>query len=89
MDTGKDHLARRCPRLGGPVSFHYCRNCGEGSQPCFKVLDCWWETFDIVAYMKARLTVDQFQCLLQSQPKPKMGSILELIEQAKKRADIK
>jgi hypothetical protein len=85
MDTGKDHLNRRCPRLGGPVTFHYCRQCGDGGEPCWKVFDCWWEAFDIVSHMKACLAADQFERLLQARPKPKIDSLVDLIEQAKKR----
>ena len=85
MDKSQDHLTRRCPRLGGPVSFHYCRQCGDGGEPCWKVFDCWWETFDIVTYMKASLAADQFESLLQTRPKHKVGSLVDLIAQAKKR----
>ena len=48
-------LCRRCPRLGGPVTFRYCLT-GESSGPCFKVIDCWWETFDVVRFLQDHLT---------------------------------
>jgi hypothetical protein len=53
------------------------------------VFDCWWERFDVVGYMKISLSTEQFQHLTQSRSKPKIGSILELIEQAKRRTDTK
>ena len=40
--------------------------CGDRGEPCWKVFDCWWETFDIVTYMKASLTADQFESLMQT-----------------------
>ena len=83
MDT-KDPLERRCPRLGGPVTFQYCKECGEDDLPCFKVLDCWWEAFDVVAYFKTRLTEDQMSRLIHAKPKPKVSSLIDLIQQAKK-----
>jgi len=83
MDTNKDRLTRRCPRLGGAISFSYCRTCGQDRQPCWKVFDCWWETFDIVSYMKTCLDADQFERLTKTSPEPKINSLLDLIAQAK------
>ena len=84
MDRKQKGLVRRCPRLGNSVPFNYCEICGDDQQPCFKILDCWWEHFDVVQYMKDQLTEDQFNRLMQARPKPKVTSLLELIEQAKK-----
>ncbi|OEU66313.1 MAG: hypothetical protein BBJ57_11435 [Desulfobacterales bacterium PC51MH44] len=86
MVTSKDHLEQRCPRLGGPVSFHYCRTCGDDSSACWKIFDCWWECFDVVGYLQKYLPEDKFNILVNAKPKPKMLSLMELIEQAKKRA---
>jgi hypothetical protein len=44
-----------------------------GKTPCFKVFDCWWERFDVVA-------------LSASRPQPKVASLVELIRQARERA---
>lgn len=84
--TDRDSLDRRCPRLGSAVTFGYCRTTGEGGLPCFKVFDCWWERFDVVAHMKALLSEEEFKKVAAAKPKPKVGSLIELIEQAKKRA---
>ena len=78
-------MVRRCPRLGNTVPFDYCESCGDEQQPCFKILDCWWEHFDVVQYFKDSLPEDQFNHLLQARPKPKVTSLIELIEQARKR----
>ena len=86
MDHDKDHLIRRCPRLGGPVSFQYCRTCGDDGLPCWKTFDCWWEYFDVVAYLTKNLNEENFNRLAGKKPKPKITSLIELIEQAKKRA---
>jgi len=56
MEDQYDQRQRRCPRLGGPVTFLYCRTCGDETMPCFKVLDCWWELFDVVAFFQKVLS---------------------------------
>ena len=85
MKKANPKLERRCPRLGGPVPFSYCMDTGEDQQPCFKVVDCWWDTFDIVRYLQDNLPEDQFERLMQARPRPKIASLVELIEQAKSR----
>ncbi len=85
MSKKQDSLVRRCPRLGNPVPFNYCEICGDDRQPCFKILDCWWEHFDVVLYLKDNLSEDQFNRVMEDRPKPKVTSLIELIEQAKRR----
>jgi len=84
MASNRNPLVRRCPRLGGPVGFAYCMRC-EPEQPCLKVVDCWWETFDIVQYLKDHLPGDQFDRVMNARPKPKISSLVEVIAQAKQR----
>ena len=79
-----DALETRCPRLGGPVSFHYCRLFAGNDLPCWKVFDCWWETFDVAGFLKQALSDTAFQRLAESKPKPKMLSLVELIAQTRK-----
>jgi len=86
MNTCLTPLARRCPRLGGPVGFSYCMRC-ELEQPCVKVVDCWWETFDIVRYLEDHLPEDQFTRVMKARPKPKIASLVETIVQAQKRIE--
>ncbi len=84
MDISNDNRERRCPRLGGQVSFQYCRQEGEDDLPCWKVIDCWWEYFGIVAFLKKNLSEDQFKRLLTFRPKSKVSSLIEMSEQARK-----
>ena len=85
MQLNKDSLERRCPRLGGTITFGYCRTSGgEEELPCWKIFDCWWEIFDVVSYLKQCLPEDKFDRIADTQPKPKVTSLLEMIEQAKK-----
>ena len=87
MNSSDNPLERRCPRLGGPVSFNYCIKCDDAHQPCFKIIDCWWETFDVVRYLKDHLPEEQFNQLNTAKPRPKIASLVELIDKAKKSAD--
>lgn len=80
-----DDLQRRCPRLGGPVEFKYCRSCEKNERMCWKVIDCWWEYFDIQAYLEAHLPPEEIKALTQACPQPKIASLVDLIQQAKSR----
>ena len=83
MNTKHNKRTRRCPRLGHDVSFAYCREPGEKT-PCFKMLDCWWEIFDIKAYMQENYPEEVLQ-KLAAPPKPKTTSLLEMIKEAQDR----
>ncbi|MFQ5484986.1 MAG: hypothetical protein ACE5DO_06600 [Desulfobacterales bacterium] len=72
----------RCPRLGHQISFSYCRRENRGL-PCFKTLDCWHSHFPVVEYLRKELTAEQWKTVFMNQPKKKMLSLLDLIEQAK------
>lgn len=78
-------LERRCPRLGGPVTFSYCRIAAENRTPCFKVFDCWWERFDVVGYFQHRLCADAFNRLRNACPPEKSASLVDMIRQAQQR----
>ncbi len=79
-----DEFKVRCPRLGHQIHFSYCRSENMGL-PCFKSLDCWYAHFDIEKYLKKELTEEEWEKTFSGKVKPKMLSLLELIEQAKKR----
>ena len=79
-----DTRERRCPRLGGPVPFKYCMDQGGNTGPCFKIRDCWWEEFDIQAYLEEHLSPKELEKLMAAKPPSKVASLVDLIEQAKK-----
>ncbi|MEN8245178.1 MAG: transcription antitermination factor NusB [Thermodesulfobacteriota bacterium] len=81
----RDNQEKRCPRLGGPVPFKYCMDTGDGTGPCFKIMDCWWEDFDIRSYLEQNVSPEALNRLVKAKPPPKVTSLVELIEQAKKR----
>jgi hypothetical protein len=92
MDHHIEDQQRRCPRLGGSViSVSYCIISGNDSLPCFKIQDCWWEVFDVDAYLKEHLTAPLYQRFIESAQKPqnKIASILEILNMAKQQPDQK
>jgi hypothetical protein len=80
-------LQRRCPRLGGPVTFGYCRMADQNRNPCLKVFDCWWDRFDVVGYFQRRLSADAFNNLRNARPPEKTASLVDIIRQARQRID--
>ena len=78
-----DGFKIRCPRLGHQIYFSYCRAENQGL-PCMKTLDCWHTQFEVEAYLKAALSEAEWQKAFLTHAKPKMLSLLELIELAKK-----
>jgi len=79
---GDEHKIR-CPRLGHEISFSYCRSENYGL-PCFKTLDCWYDYFLVEEFMRMELTPEEWGKVFGRPPKPKIISLVELIEQAKK-----
>ena len=84
IDTMYDDLELRCPKLGGEVTFAYCKQENNGV-PCARALVCWQFTFPVEEYLRKILTEEQWdQCFNQPQ-KDRMTALLEVIEKAKKR----
>jgi hypothetical protein len=78
-----ENLDTRCPRLGGTVPFGYCCAPGEPT-PCYKILDCWWEIFDVTTYLRSHLPKDVFEKLLEDRDPPnRLNAIFELVERFK------
>ena len=71
--------------LGHHVTFAYCR-AGLSSQPCRKIFDCWFQTFDINKFMKEHFTDEEIKAIL-APPKDKMTSIIELIQKAQQNSE--
>lgn len=83
--TQVDEYSIRCPRLGHEVTFFYCRSENNGL-PCFKTLDCWFQRFPVEDYLRERLSREEWIEVFEKKSQTKVQSLLELIEEAKKRA---
>lgn len=68
--------------LGHPVAFSYCRAPGL-ERLCRKILDCWWETFDVEEFVRSSYGEERF-AEISVPPKSKVLSLAELIEEARK-----
>jgi hypothetical protein len=82
-----DARARHCPMLGHEVRFSYCRS-PASDLPCRRVADCWFERFDVVAWLRAQFTDEQMAHIL-APPADKACTLVELIERARKAAEEK
>ncbi len=82
-DTPHEEKERRCPKLGGPVTFDYCKLESSGL-PCARAIHCWFELFDVESYFRNELSAEEFDRCFNAPPPSKIGSLMEIIEQAKK-----
>ncbi|HDZ91461.1 MAG: hypothetical protein JRJ09_12965 [Deltaproteobacteria bacterium] len=81
---GDDYMIR-CPRLGHQIGFSFCRRENSGL-PCFKTLDCWYPHFLVEEYLRGELEPEEWKKAFSRPKTTKVVSLLELIDQAKKRA---
>ena len=81
MITDYDKKEIRCPMLGHPLNFSYCRTT-DGATPCRRIYNCWFERLPIQQFMQEHFPQDVLDKLAEP-PKPKMLSLFELIEKAK------
>ena len=75
VETVFDKLETRCPRLGGPVPFRYCKKTNNGL-PCSKSLICWEAAFPVREYMLRALTPEEMIQVFESPPQPRLEAIL-------------
>ncbi len=78
-----DSLLIRCPRLGGEVTFGYCRIEG-GELPCMRIIACWQSTLPIEEFLRETLTPEELGRFMGKEPREKIASLIELIESAKR-----
>jgi len=81
MPDKYDVFEKRCPMLGHAITFKYCRSV-NANVPCRKIMDCWFEQIPIHQYLEENFSAETVQNLLQP-PKPKIVSLLEMIDQAR------
>ena len=79
-----DKFEIRCRKLGHQICFSYCRKENNGL-PCFKTLDCWYPFFPVEEFLRDQLSPEEFIEAFVKPQKPKVLSLVELIEQAQKK----
>ncbi len=73
-----------CRKLGHIVPFKYCRiEKQEEKLPCLKILDCWFEKIPVQNFIGEHYSKKDISYIFETS-KPKITSILEFIEKAKK-----
>jgi hypothetical protein len=80
-----DEREIRCPKLGGQVTFDYCR-IENGDLPCSRAILCWSVFFDVGAFFCEVLTPDEFKRAFAAASRPKVVTLIELIEKAREAA---
>jgi len=72
----------RCPRIGGYVTFKLCRS-ENNFLPCRWVVGCWQGQMDMNEFLDENFSGEELDRIFVP-PKPKMESLVEMIEKAKK-----
>ena len=80
-----EEMPIRCPKLGNPVTFGYCKIENVG-RPCSRALNCWYSYFDVEALFRELLSEEEFNECFFKQPTPKVLTLIELIEKARNAA---
>ncbi|MGD2124688.1 MAG: hypothetical protein PVG99_01320 [Desulfobacteraceae bacterium] len=77
-----DQKTIRCPRVGGYVNFKFCRS-ENNLLPCRWVVGCWQPRMDIKKFLDVHYSKEEQERIFVP-PRPKLESLVELIEEAKK-----
>ena len=78
-----DSRERYCPRLGHELAFSYCRKPGS-EPPCSRIRDCWWERFDIQAFLEDHYSAETLADMA-TPPANRVTSLFDLMKQAQER----
>ena len=78
-----DDKSIRCPRVGGYVNFKFCRS-ENNLLPCRRVVGCWESRMDINKFLDEYFSREELEKIF-TPPKPKVESLVELMEKAKER----
>ena len=77
-----DEKTIRCPRVGGEVNFRFCRS-ENNMLPCRFIVGCWEMRLDVNQFLEEHFSKEELNRIFLP-PKPKIESLVELIERAKK-----
>ncbi len=77
-----DDKTIRCPRVGGEVTFRYCRF-ENNMLPCRWIAGCWQSQMDINAFLADHYSKEELDRIF-APPGPKIESLVDLMEKARK-----
>jgi len=69
--------------MGGQVTFEYCR-IESHDLPCFRAVTCWKLYFDAESFFRQALAPEDFDKAFGTPPQPRVVTLIELIEKARK-----
>jgi len=77
-----------CRKLGHFVNFKYCKTerSFEKKLPCPKIMNCWYGKIPIEKYIEKFYNKEEIKYIFEDS-KPKIASLIEIIEKAKKIKD--
>lgn len=78
-----DHIELRCPRLGGPVTFGYCRQAGQDNLPCAKALTCFRLRFPVEEYFRAVLREETFARIFDQPMEGRVERLFRVVDEAR------
>jgi len=79
-----DHLRIwRCPQLGGPVPFKYCRRMNMGL-PCPRIFDCWGAKIDVEEYLTSAFSEEELEKVFGGERKGRVDRILETLRRVRR-----
>jgi len=77
-----DEKTIRCPRVGGEVNFRFCRF-ENNMLPCRWIVGCWQTRIDINKFLEDHYSGEEQERIFVP-PRPKIESLVDLIEKTKK-----
>ena len=77
-----DEKTMRCPRVGGEVTFRFCRF-ENNMLPCRFIVGCWQGQMDITEFLDEHYSEDELNRIF-APPKPKIESLVGLMEKVQK-----
>jgi len=69
----------RCPQLGNPVSFKYCRIMNN-RLPCSRIVSCWGGTIDVMACLRQCFSTEELKQAFGAPAKDRLTRIIETID---------
>ena len=83
-----DHVEVRCPKLGGEVTFGYCRLLQDGL-PCRRALVCFEFKFPVDIYFQQVLKEETYTRIFTSVPENRVERLMNTVAQASQRLENK
>jgi hypothetical protein len=72
----------RCPQLGGPVPFKYCRRMND-KLPCKRIIACWGGEIDVPAYLAASFSTEELEAVFEGPSKDRLFRIVDTLNKVR------